>query len=81
VSLAQQSASAEALSALRDENRRLRSLLDFSREVTAERDLRAQMRLVNAELRRTIGCVAAAAHVTPVLRAIRVDPLVVLRHD
>jgi signal transduction histidine kinase len=50
----------ETLAALRDENRRLRSLLDFSREITAERDLRAQLRLLCGELRRTTACSAVA---------------------
>ena len=49
-----------ALADLRDENRRLHALLDFSREVTAERDLRAQLRLLCAEVRRATGCPAAA---------------------
>jgi hypothetical protein len=46
--------------ALRDENRRLRALVDFGRQVTAERDLRAQLRLLCTELVRTTGCSAAA---------------------
>jgi signal transduction histidine kinase len=50
----------QTLDALRDDNRRLRALLDFSREINAERDLRAQLRLVCAELRHTAGCMAAA---------------------
>ncbi len=49
-----------AVTALRDENRRLRSLLEFSRQVTAERDLRAQLRLLCAEMRRSTACSAAA---------------------
>ncbi|MBV9325799.1 MAG: GAF domain-containing sensor histidine kinase, partial [Chloroflexi bacterium] len=44
----------------RAENRRLRALLDFTREVTAERDLGAQLRLLSAELLRATGCAAAA---------------------
>jgi signal transduction histidine kinase len=52
--------SVDQVSALRTENRRLRALLDFSREVTAERDQRAQLRLLCAELLRTTGCAAAA---------------------
>jgi signal transduction histidine kinase len=52
--------SLDDVAALSNENRRLRALLDFSREVTAERDLRAQLRLVCAELRRATGCLAAA---------------------
>ncbi len=50
----------DGLLTLRDENRRLRALVDFGRQVTAERDLRAQLRLLCAELRRTSGCSAAA---------------------
>ena len=53
-------ASADELAALRGENRRLRALLDFSREITAERDLRAQLRLLCAELRRATSCLATA---------------------
>ncbi|HEX8966359.1 MAG TPA: GAF domain-containing sensor histidine kinase [Chloroflexota bacterium] len=49
-----------AVAALRDENRRLRALVDFSRQVTAERNLRAQLRLVCAEVRRATGCSASA---------------------
>jgi signal transduction histidine kinase len=41
------------LIALRDENRRLRALIEFSRSLTAERDLRAQLRLFCAELLRS----------------------------
>jgi len=48
------------LAALRDENRRLRALVDFSRQLTAERDLRAQLRLLCTELRRATGCSASA---------------------
>ena len=51
---------ADGLASLRDENRRLRALVDFGRQVTAERDLRAQLRLLCAELVRTTGCSAAA---------------------
>src|SRR5438045_8689315 len=54
------SVSAVGLTTLREENRRLRSLVDFSRHVTAERDVRAQLRLLCAELRRTTRCTAAA---------------------
>lgn len=50
----------DEITVLRHENRRLRALLDFSREVTAERDLRAQLRLLCAEVRRATGCLAAA---------------------
>jgi GAF domain-containing protein len=50
----------DGLLTLRDENRRLRALVDFGRQLTAERDLRAQLRLLCAELRRTSGCSAAA---------------------
>jgi GAF domain-containing protein len=50
----------DGLITLRDENRRLRALVDFGRQVTAERDLRAQLRLLCAELRRSSGCSAAA---------------------
>src|SRR5262249_52264481 len=46
--------------ALTSETRRLRALLHFNREVTAERDLHAQLRLLCAELRRATGCLAAA---------------------
>jgi signal transduction histidine kinase len=59
----------DPVSALRSENRRLRALLEFSREVTAERDLRAQLRLLCAELLRATGCLAAAV----VLRDPEVD--------
>jgi DNA-binding IclR family transcriptional regulator len=48
------------LATLREENRRLRSLVNFGRQVTAERDPRAQLRLLCAELRRTTKCSAAA---------------------
>jgi signal transduction histidine kinase len=48
------------LKALRDENRRLRALVDFSRQVTGERDLRAQLRLLCTELRRATESEAAA---------------------
>src|SRR4029077_2951979 len=51
---------ADGLATLRDENRRLRALVDFGRQVTAERDLRAQLRLRCTELVRTTGCSAAA---------------------
>jgi signal transduction histidine kinase len=51
---------ADGLATLRDENRRLRALVDFGRQVTAERDLRAQLRLLCSELLRTTGCSAAA---------------------
>src|ERR1700687_3803503 len=51
---------ADGLATLRDENRRLRALVDFGRQVTAERDLRAQLRLLCTELLRTTGCSAAA---------------------
>ena len=50
----------DGLRTLRDENRRLRALVDFGRQVTAERDLRAQLRLLCTELHRTGGCSAAA---------------------
>jgi signal transduction histidine kinase len=46
--------------ALRDENRRLRALVDFTRQVTAERDVRAQLRLLCSELGRATECAAAA---------------------
>ena len=45
---------------LRDENRRLRALVDFTRQVTAERDVRAQLRLLCSELGRATECAAAA---------------------
>ena len=51
---------AEALSALREENRRLRALVSFGRQVTAERDLRAQLRLLCLAAQRTTGATAAA---------------------
>jgi signal transduction histidine kinase len=51
---------ADDVAALRDENQRLRALLAFSREVTAERDLSAQLRLLCAEVRQATGCMAAA---------------------
>jgi GAF domain-containing protein len=51
---------ADGLATLRDENRRLRALVDFGRQVTAERDLRAQLRLLCTEVVRTTGCSAAA---------------------
>jgi hypothetical protein len=50
---------ADRLATLNDENRRLRALIDFSRQVTAERDLRAQLRLLCAAMH-TTGCSAAA---------------------
>jgi signal transduction histidine kinase len=59
VSLAH-SPAAEDAAALRSENRRLRALLDFSHDVTAERDLHAQVRLLCAELRRATSCLATA---------------------
>ena len=39
-----------AIDPLRDENRRLRTLVDFSRRLSAERDLKAQLLMVCAEL-------------------------------
>jgi signal transduction histidine kinase len=51
---------ADGIATLRDENRRLRALVDFGRQVTAERDQRAQLRLLCTELLRTTGCSAAA---------------------
>jgi signal transduction histidine kinase len=48
------------LATLREENRRLRALVDFGRQVTAERDLRSQLRLLCGELRRAAECSAAA---------------------
>jgi signal transduction histidine kinase len=53
-------ADVDTTAALRADNRRLRALLDFSHEVTAERDLRAQLRLLCAELRRATSCLATA---------------------
>jgi signal transduction histidine kinase len=47
-------------SALREENRRLRALVSFGRQVTAERDLRAQLRLLAEEAKRATGCMAVA---------------------
>ena len=52
--------SLEALGALHDENRRLRSLVAFTQQITSERDLRAQLRLLCTELRRATGSAAAA---------------------
>jgi GAF domain-containing protein len=51
---------ADGVAILREENRRLRALVEFGRRVMAERDLRAQLRLLCAELHRGIGCAAAA---------------------
>jgi signal transduction histidine kinase len=51
---------ADRLDHLHQENERLRALVDFGRQVTAERDVRAQLRLLCAELPRSIGCSAAA---------------------
>jgi GAF domain-containing protein len=51
---------ADGLASLRDENRRLRALVDFGRQMTAERDLRAQLRVLCSELRHTTPCSAAA---------------------
>ena len=48
------------VNALRDENRRLRALVDFTRQVTGERDLRAQLRLLCTELGRATEADAAA---------------------
>ncbi|MDQ3810880.1 MAG: GAF domain-containing protein, partial [Chloroflexota bacterium] len=45
---------------LRQENRRLRALVSFGRQVTAERDLHAQLRLLCLEAQRTTGSAAAA---------------------
>jgi signal transduction histidine kinase len=50
----------EELSVLRDENRRLRALVDFSRRAAAEHNVRAQLRLLCTELRRATECAAAA---------------------
>jgi len=47
-------------SALREENRRLRALVSFGRQVTAERDLSAQLRLLAQEAQRATGCKAVA---------------------
>jgi len=47
------------LAALEAENRRLRALVSFGRQVTAERDLRTQLRLLCAEVQRSIGSAAA----------------------
>jgi signal transduction histidine kinase len=49
-----------SVGSIRDENRRLRALLDFTREVTLERDLQAQLRLICDEIRRATGCAASA---------------------
>ncbi|MBV9171301.1 MAG: GAF domain-containing sensor histidine kinase [Chloroflexi bacterium] len=48
------------LEILRDENRRLRALVEFGRHVTAERDLVTQVRMLCRELQPTTGCAAAA---------------------
>jgi signal transduction histidine kinase len=45
---------------LRDENRRLRALVDFGQRINAERVQRAQLRLLCAELREVTGREAAA---------------------
>jgi signal transduction histidine kinase len=50
----------DEVAALRGENQRLRALLDFSHDITAERDLRAQIRLLCVELRRATSCQATA---------------------
>ena len=50
----------ESAAALREENRRLRALVSFGRQVTAERDLRAQLRLLCLAAQRTTGATAAA---------------------
>jgi len=50
----------DSLASLRDENCRLRALVDFGRRVTAERDLRAQLRLLCTEVLSTTGRSAAA---------------------
>lgn len=46
--------------ALRQENERLRALLEFNRRVTTEPDLHSQLRLLSAELRRATGSLASA---------------------
>jgi signal transduction histidine kinase len=51
---------ADTLTALKDENQRLRALVDFGRQVTAERNVRAQLRLLCSALRHTTACTAAA---------------------
>ena len=45
----------ETQAALREENRRLRALVSFGRQVTAERDQRAQLRLLCLAAQRTTG--------------------------
>src|SRR4051794_40589653 len=50
----------DSATSLRLENRRLRALLDFSHEVTSQRDFRTQLRLLCGELRRATGCPASA---------------------
>jgi signal transduction histidine kinase len=54
------SVDSHAASVLRADNRRLRALLQFTRQVTAERDLHAQLRLLSAEIVQAAGCLAAA---------------------
>jgi signal transduction histidine kinase len=49
-----------SLPALRAENRRLRALVSFGRQITAERDIHAQLRLLAAEVRRATDCAACA---------------------
>ena len=51
----------DSLSGLREENRRLRSLVEFGRRVNAERDVRAQLRLLCVEVQRATDCRAASA--------------------
>jgi signal transduction histidine kinase len=49
-----------SLPALREENRRLRALVTFGRQITAERDLHAQLRLLAMEVQRATACAACA---------------------
>ena len=51
---------ADDIATLREENRRLRDLVSFGRQMTAERDLRAQLRLLCSEFQRTSMCAAVA---------------------
>lgn len=52
--------SIDGLASLREENRRLRALVDFGRQLTAERDVRTQLRIFCCELRQTVRAAATA---------------------
>src|SRR5262250_1898371 len=56
--------SEDLLGQLQADNARLRGLVDFGRQITAERDLRAQLRLLCTELARTNQCSAAIVVLT-----------------